>query len=396
MTDQSIDGPSGLSDRATLIVPSSLAARQWEAALAAEEIASGAAAWLTPAVLPYRAWAERLWLDGDAARPVPLRAPQSLALWRRVIAESAESAELIGHRGAAEWAADAWQRLRHWRIDASAERAGPEQRDYRAFLHWCSGYRAVLADHGWIDEPGVDHELATAPLPSGAGEWWLGDVDESPPVRRALLERAERAGIRVGRWPAPCTEARARRVRLADAADELRTAVTWAGEKAAAAPGTRVAIVIAGLAERHVEIERALADLPRGVSAWHGGQPLAAQGLLGAALTAIELTTPDATFATLSRWLRSPFFVAPTPAEQGTRARLEAQLRGDIRSKVPFAVAYRSAGLADWLRKEAPEVAAALAAALAEVAGTRRAAPTQWARLWQRVLRRLDWRAADD
>ncbi|HET8696358.1 MAG TPA: PD-(D/E)XK nuclease family protein, partial [Gammaproteobacteria bacterium] len=84
------------------------------------------------------------------------------------------------------------------------------------------------------------------------------------------------------------------------------------------------------------------------------------------------------------------------PAERGTRARLEARLRGDVRSKVPFAVAYRSAGLADWLRKEAPAVGAALAAGLAEVAGTRRATPTQWARLWQRALRRLDWRAADD
>lgn len=391
------DGSGGLSDRAILIVPTSLAARQWEALLAAPEIASGASAWVTPAVVPYRAWAERLWLDGDAARPVPLRAPQALALWRRVIAASAESAELIGHRGAAEWAADAWQRLCHWRIDPRAERAGPEQHDYRAFLGWCARYRAVLADRGWIDEPGLDLELATAELPGTPAEWVLADVDESPPIRRALFEHAERAGIRVSRWVpslAPSSGAgRARRVRLADAADELETAVAWANERLAAAPAARIAIVVAGLAERHVEVERALADLPSGASAWVRGQPLAAHALLGAALTGIELTTPAASFATLSRWLRSPFFGPQEPAERGVRAQLEARLRGDLRSKAPFAVAYLRAGLAESLRREVPGAAAALAAALEEVGGTRRATPTQWARLWQRTLSRLDWRA---
>src|SRR5882672_404575 len=352
------EGSGGLSDRATLVVSTGLAARQWEALLAAPAIASGASAWLTPAIVPYRAWAERLWLDGDPSRAVPLRAPQALALWRRVIAESAESAELIGHRGAAEWAADAWRRLCHWRIDPRAEHAGPEQRDYRAFLAWCARYRAVLAERGWIDEPALDLELATAALPSAPAEWVLADLDESAPVRRALLERAERAGIRVSRWAPPPASGRARRVRLADAADELRSAVAWASERLGAAPGTRIAIVVA-------------------------------------ALTGIELTTPGASFATLSRWLRSPFFGAQEPSERGLRARLEARLRGDVRSKVPFASAYRGAGLAEWLRREAPTVAATLAAALDETGDTRRATPTRWARLWQRALGRLEWRAPD-
>src|SRR5262249_38275845 len=153
----------------------------------------------------------------------------------------------------------------------------------------------------------------------------------------------------------------------------------------AAAPGARVAIVVAGLAERHVEVERALANLPAGTSTWQSGQPLAAQALLGAALTGIELTTPRAGFTTLSRWLRSPFFGPQEPPGAGLRARLEARLRDDIRSKAPFAVAYERAGLADWLLREAPDVATALAAALAEIGGTRLATPTHWARLWQRA-----------
>src|SRR6185503_7269815 len=111
--------------------------------------------------------------------------------------------------------------------------------------------------------------------------------DESAPVRRILFERAERAGIRVDRWapPAPAAPAaRARRVRLADAADELDTSLAWAVAQLATAPGAPVAVVVAGLAERHVEVERALAELPAGVNAWHSGQPLAAHALLGAAL----------------------------------------------------------------------------------------------------------------
>src|SRR6185436_9926092 len=44
----------------------------------------------------------------------------------------------------------------------------------------------------------------------------------------------------------------------------------------------------------------------------------------------------------------------------------------------------------------APGVAAALAAALAEVGRAAAATPTHWARLWPRVLGRLDWRATHD
>jgi ATP-dependent helicase/nuclease subunit B len=123
------DESSGLPDRATIVVASSLAARQWEAWLSAEAIGRGARAWLTPDVIAYRPWLEQLWLQGGPERPLPLTAAQTNALWRRLIADSAAGAELLSHGGAAEWAADAWRLLCHWRIDSARERAGSEQGD---------------------------------------------------------------------------------------------------------------------------------------------------------------------------------------------------------------------------------------------------------------------------
>jgi len=386
-------------DRTSIVVSGSLAVRQWEAHLSTRGISAGAGAWVTPPLISYSGWLESLWLGGRKPRPVPLTPPQSLALWRRVIGESAEGAELIGPAGAAEWAADAWQLLCRWGIDPERERPGDGQGDFRAFLVWCRTYRRALADNGWVDRAEIARQLPTIEWPAPA-RVVFADLDEPSPLHRTLLERLARAGSRVEALAPPALTAELRRTKLADAAEELRAAIDWAQRRLAATPAARIALVVPDAAQRRGELERALARRSAAAIAspaapvWFGAPPLGANPRIAAALNALSLGAGSATFESLSRFLRSPFFA--DASEQSARAALERDLRREVRSQLPFATAYRETALADVLRRRTPLVAAALEAALRETAGISQATPSRWARAWQRALTALGWDGTGD
>jgi ATP-dependent helicase/nuclease subunit B len=388
-----VAGAAAALERTPFVVPGSIAARQWEALLAEEHVTAGHTAWVTPPLIGFSVWSESLWDTAPTPRAVPLTANQSLALWERVIAESDQAGELLGERGAAAWATAAWALLCHWGIDPSGERAGPSQRDFGAFLGWCRRYRAVLEQNAW-----VDHALVARDLPKVA---WrtpervaFADIDEPSPAQRELLEELARRGCRIEHRQAPVTSARRRAIKLADAADELRTAIDWARTRLESRAAGRIAIVVTGLADRRIEIERALGDRRDGsVPIWYGGAPAAAAPRIGAALDGIRLGTSSAGFETFSRWLRSPFFGAE---EIASRARLEREARKDLRSQLPFTGAYRDTSLRDLVRRLAPIAAASLDEALEQMTGIERATPSGWTRAWQRSLTRLGWDGAQD
>ncbi len=387
-------GPGATSERPTLVVADGLAARQWELTLATRDVAGDPSAWLTPPVTPYASWLESLWLQADDRRTPPLTRGQSRALWRRVIAASSEADELIGHAGVAAWAAAAWELLHRWRIDPAAERAGAEQLDYRALLGWCRDYRAALDAHGWTDRTELETGLA-ARLPSEVPAAVMVDFDDQYPAQALLLERLHAAAARITHERAPARAGRQRVVRLADAADELRAALAWAGERLTRAPQSRIAIVVAGLAGRQPEVERLAATAgdqgqPSGV--WNGGQALAADAALGAAFNALTLLAPSTPYAAFGRWLRSRFFVA-APDELAARAALDAELRADLRSQPSFSAAYRQAGLAELLEQRLPSTAMQWRDALATAGNAPRATPSRWAHVWTRFLAQLGWEA---
>ncbi len=379
---------SALAERSTIVVTHALAAQQWELHLAARSIDSGTHAWETPPLLSYSAWLEELWLEHGDERGPALTANQSLALWKRVVAESDESGELIGHVGAAEWAAGAWQLLHRWNIDVAAQRASVTQVDYRAFLAWSRRYRALLDAHGWVDRAELEAALAARPV--APRHLVLADLTESYPARTALLTRLSAQGAAIEEIATPAVTGERRAARLADAAEELRAAFTWAGRHLDENPRARVAIVVPAAARRQSEIERiAATELGDRAPCWSEGRTLAQDPTVGAARDALALASAHASYATFGRWLRSPFFAAAR-AEQFARSRLDADLRGELRSQLSFQAAYRC-GVKELLEQRAPESAGALAAALAGIAGHRRATPGRWAHLAARFLADLGW-----
>ncbi len=378
--------------RPLIVVADSLAARQWELHLAATQIAAGSAAWVTPEIVPYASWLEGLWLAGAESQSAPLTPGQSRALWRRVIAESSEADELIGHAGAADWAAAAWDLWHRWRIDPGTERAGAGQLDYRAFLNWSRAYRERLDAHGWIDRAELEKRLAEVP-PRDAPPILMTDLAESHPARDALLKSLEAAGATIGHETAPAVRGQQRTARLADAIDELRAAFVFAQRVITATPAARVAVVVAGLAERQSEVARLIgttfneaADIP----VWNGGQPLGHDAAIGAAFNALTLLSARTPYAAFGRWLCSRSFNVP-PGELAARAQLDARLRTELRAQLTFATAYGQCGLATTLEQRAPASAAFLRSALAVAGAPARATPSRWAHLWTGYLRELGW-----
>ena len=334
MTEQA----SAASERSSIVVANALAAQQWEMHLAAAPIGAAAAAWETPPVQSYAAWLDELWREHADQRGPALTANQSFALWRRVVAESTEGSELIGHAGAAEWAAAAWAVLHRWQIDPGTQRAMGNQDDYRALLGWCRTYRARLDGNGWID--GAELEAALTLRAAPRGKVVVADLAESYPVRDALLARLAAVGATIEEAAAPAVVGTCRAARLADAADELRAALAWSRGQLASNPLARVAVVVSTAARRQDEIER-MAASELGAAGqqlcWNEGRALGAEPAIGAAFDALLLCGAHAPYATFGRWLRSPFFARP-PDEQFACARLDAELRAELRSQLPFQI----------------------------------------------------------
>jgi probable DNA repair protein len=388
-------------ERTTIVVASGLAARQWELHLSAAAIAAGRRAWVTPPIATYGTWLERVWQTAADARALPLGPAQAVALWRRIVADSTEGARLLDDRGAARWAAEAFELCSDWSVDLDHERAGGSQEDFRAFLSWRRAYLVALRENEWIDRAQIANLLVDVDVPP-PHRLILADLDEPTPLQRAVLARLEGSGWRIERWSAPRSSALRQRVRLADARDELRNAVAWARRRIAAAPQARIALVVPGLDERRAELERAIeeplaAGSPHGDAAlplWYGGRALAESPRVGAALDALALGTESATFESLSRWLRSPFFAEP--GEHSARASLERRLRREVLVQLPFSVAYRETELPALLQRAAPRAAACLAAARRETHAIERATPSGWVLAWQRMLAKLEWGGASD
>lgn len=377
----------------SIVVASPLAARQWELHLANDALLGTAPVWETPPVRTYASWLEQRWLDTARDEPSAiLTAAQSAALWRRVVGESPAGGALIGHAGAAEWAAAAANLLRRWRVDPGAQRAANREIDFRAFLDWERRYRQILTAQGWRDRGDLEQELVLRP--ARAAEAVLAtDLGEPYPARSALFAHLVASGTPIVAQAAPLVVGRRHAARLPDANQEVLAAFAWARDQLAAQPDVTVAIVVPDLEQRRDEIARLASSELRGVGeeqVWVDGGTLARDPAVGAAMSALSLLAPGARHAVFGRWLRSPFFGAPS--EQGSRARLDRELRDSLRSQVPFATSYRQCGLREWLHERVPLTAASLARALAEVGTIARAAPSRWAHLWTRYLTALEWR----
>lgn len=383
--------PAFADARAVYVTAGRLAAAQWRAYLVREALWRGERAVLGAEVLPYRAFAAELWEAGRRpGDPLLLSSRQSLALWRRIVAESPAGDRLLGAAGPARWAEAAWQASVAYGIDLDAAARRARGTDFAVFLSWARAYRARLTDAGWIDGALLDGALRGGAY-AAARPVVVADLEPSP-AQRAALERLERTGTRIGTAAPPEVRGRAAACRSADPGDELAAAAEWAAGKLRADPSACIAIVLPDLGERAAETRRVLQDA-LGANGEDVAERIFVAGerttadtrpLLGAVLIGLELLLPSAGIAELSRWLRSPFFHdEPTLS---AAAAFERSLRTLPGAQLPFVDAYRYAGLRPRMRAAVPSAAARIDAALERLGDPRPRSPGEWAALWPRVL----------
>lgn len=380
-----------------------LAARQWEALDA--EVRGRDGAWPSLPIIPYRAWCREQWAQGaeDKDDRLLLSPQQSAALWRRIVEDSPAGAALLDVRAGARSAADADRLLRAWRVDVPSLRADAAQVDFAAFLSWRRHYRSQLAAAGWLDEHDLTAELAVGET-GAAARLVLLDHHDAAPADEALFGALARAGWRIERRLPPQVQAHARRLSLRDTSDEITAAAEWSRSRLAQKRSTRIAVVVPGLARELQTVERIFLEVfdetaEDGISSERDlgfaiALPLHARPVVGAALCGIELGGETTSFASLSRWLRSPFFQGNESAEQVRAARVEAELRAVAALQLSSSVEANAERDAH-LRRAAPALAARLADGLREMRMPGKSAtPDVWARAWTRGLRRLGWPAA--
>ena len=398
--------PIRLADGAIAVVGSGLAARQLEPYLARLAGARPSDAWVSASIHSYPAWMTALWSRSASDSHQLLTARQSLALWRRVIDDSAVADRLISSRTATRWAAAAWQLLWQWRIDPRDLAATDGDLDFESFLRWARDYRKALDNEGWIDAPLAAAELTTRgqlrDSRDGAVIW--ADIAEPTPAQQALYRQLEHDGWTMAEWLPPRVQRSSSRVCLPDSAGELAAAARWAAERQAQAPEQRLALVIPDLKTRADEVQRVLEDcldpnriLLGGTTnrAYFdpNGEPSHGQPPIGAALTALELVSSRGTFGNFSRWLRSPYF-SIDPEDECDRSELEKKLRIEVSAQLGFLDAYRAGRLPRQLRDAAPGLATRLSRALKLLdKAPRYATPTRWTRVWQQILAQLGWPA---
>ena len=381
-----------------------LAARQWEAYYH-DATSEARAASITPALYSYRAWLADSWQFTVAASdPRALLTPhQSVALWRAIIADSPAGDRLLEVRHAARWAADAHRLLADWNLGAIDVERADASPDSQAFLGWQRSYRARLADSGWLDESELPREMPRYAAPEALV---LLDLGEPTKAQTALFETLRRQGCEIEARTAPTVASTARQMGVRDSTEELRTAASWARDRLQRHPRTRIALVVPDLASDPAAVLQRVRRAFGASGPTVGteivaigattGAPLCAQPSIGAALCAIELSSARATFATLSRWLRSPYFHGVEGKLQSAAAAAEAQLRSDLSAQLPFLTAYERAGLAGRLATLVPDLAERLRAGLQELWAPRPAATLDvWAQAWGRGLARLGWPAPD-
>ncbi len=391
-----------LADGSMLIVDDRVAAIQLETFLALKRSSPQRWAWPTPSIQTHAAWAAEVWSAQKAPERLLLGAAQSDALWRKVISASEDDGALLHLGQVAAWAAQAWTLLLNWRVDFQTLQAREDDSGFSCFLNWAHRFSQQLGEHGWLERAELNDELRQL---SEKGKLnvpplllWT-DLRYRTPALDSLISGLESAGCQSEFWEPAVKLRSATQLGLANAREELSTAILWAQNKLSDNPRSRIALVIASDPERDLLLARCRNPAwglsstggPKDLAVVLDGQPCDREPTLAAALDCLELFGRNADFRTFSRFLRSPF-LGEILEDTASRSSIEAQLREEPLAQLGFMAAYASAGLRAWLTERAPRTAAVITALIQQLGSLPPyQTPTQWARLAQEILSAVGW-----
>lgn len=381
---------------ATVLTANTRSARsiQWAAEQRARVSNS---AWLTPDVLPYGAFVERLYADALVLGVVSVQAlqrEQELQLWRQIIERSASGREMLLPDSAAVLASESFRTAFEYDIPLDSPLMNASS-DTRAFSVWSSEFLRHITARRWTCPALFTRELipclSSLRLPSRI----YALLAELTPAQLNFLAALANAGVQVFTAPNPEDEDAATPLRYEfdGVADELRAAAHWARRQVEAAPGARVGIIFFDLDRKLPQIESAFRSVlhpehflgRQTPTAFEIASPvaLAEYPVVRCALQVLSLFAAPLEFHSFCSMLSSPYLaVAPNAV-----ARFLAKTRQHARRHVSFE------DFEQWLQAsdELPGLRAALEGLPKHSAFSSEQAAAYWADISRRILEALGW-----
>ncbi len=388
--NQSIEG------RFTVLAPNRRAAHALRHQFGEQAVAQGRLAWLTPDILTFRAWSERLWLQNrQPGSPRLLSSQQTVLLWERIVAGSPAASALLNPASAARAAARSWDLAQAWSIPlASISAAGGEEAE--VFTGWATQFESLCKDRHWL-APGRLPQALLACDSLSAVRIHLALADPPSPAAARLFSRIEAVGGSVRQESPAAAPSRGRACAAATPEQELLLAAQWAHQQLDAGKKA-VAIVVPDLEPQRHRLRRllenefapasrrsgkAIAALPFAIAA---SGTLDEFPLVRTALDILSLAQGRVPSTLAGALLRSPF-LAGFEAEQSGRARADVRLRAEAAEHFDVSQLERLAGA-----NECPLLAQRLALVKPLLSrGSELKLPSEWAERFLELWTAMGW-----
>ena len=303
------------------------------------------AAWLTPDVLPYGAFVERLYSDAVVAGAVTVQAlqrEQELQLWRQIIERSPSGREMLLPESAAALACESFRTAIEYDIALDSPLMNASA-DTRAFSGWAAEFRRQIAAHRWTCPALFTRELLSC----------LAALRLPQQVFAFLAETHARAaqisgGAGRSRSAGRCRTGTGRRGRSSHplryefdcVADELRTAAHWARQQLEASPEARIGVILFDLERKLPQVESAFRSVlhPEHLlgrqtpSAFEIASPLALADypVVRCALQLLSLFAAPIEFHSFHSMLSSPYLAAEPEAVASFLAGIRKHARRQV------------------------------------------------------------------
>lgn len=298
--------------------------------------------WLTPEILPWNAWLQRLYeealVSGELSEFKCLLTPQQeRTIWQEIIA--AELPFQLMNRAALQ-VQKAWQLIHEWCLPQDGSLFQYND-DSRLFWKWQLLFQTFCQQKNWLSAACLSDKLryyftlGTLRVPD---QLVLTGFDELMPQQLALLKTLDQLGCRVQWLQLEQKVSQVGQLACADSRQEAALMARWVRQKLEDNPEVLIGIVVPELSVYRESIMYALdntlipqvfhpdsqdQERPYNVSL---GKPLSTFPLVAIALKLLDLFQSTVGLQDISRLLHSPF-ITGWKQEASARALLDVQLR---------------------------------------------------------------------
>ena len=241
----------------TVVTPTNGLAHHLQTEYAVQQIARGRQSWPTVKILSWYAWCHVLWQDWSfevTGQPVLLTNTQSLSLWRKVIASSKYSKQLLQIQATAKQVQSADKLFNDWCMEDISEEYYLNQ-DAFAFKIWKESYELQLRAKHWIDESRLLPHLIQHFESNRKEKVLMYAFDEWKPVQSSWFNHLSEQGFTVDFLDSPDQNNSTKVLEFQNESDELTALGQWVINCHKKDPQATIGIVVPNLASKQTTLQ---------------------------------------------------------------------------------------------------------------------------------------------